>query len=73
MPLDPRRNKNFIVINKVVNNLNLEERVVTVVNGAEQGPRGPAGLNLEIEITNPQDGDILVYNATTGKWVNQQP
>ena len=41
------------------------------------GPTGPTGggatvLNdlTDVVITNPQDGDILVYNATTSKWVN---
>lgn len=27
----------------------------------------------DVEITDPQDGDILVYDAATGKWKNQQP
>lgn len=29
--------------------------------------------NEEVLITNPQDGDILVYQASTGLWVNQAP
>jgi len=27
----------------------------------------------DVRITNPQDGDILVYDGTIQKWVNQQP
>lgn len=26
-----------------------------------------------VKITNPQNGDILVYQSSTGHWVNQQP
>lgn len=29
--------------------------------------------NEQVSITNPQDGDVLKYNATTGLWTNQQP
>lgn len=29
--------------------------------------------NEEVAITNPQDGDVLVYQASTGLWVNQAP
>lgn len=28
---------------------------------------------LETEITDPQDGDILTYDATKKKWVNKAP
>lgn len=32
---------------------------------------GPSMADIEgIDITNPQDGDTLVYNATTEKWEN---
>lgn len=31
------------------------------------------GENQAVRITNPQDGDILTYNAAGGYWVNQQP
>ena len=41
------------------------------------GPTGPAGGGAEdldeltdVALTNPQDGDILVYNASTSSWVN---
>lgn len=27
----------------------------------------------DVLITNPQNGDILVYNASLQKWINQQP
>jgi hypothetical protein len=27
----------------------------------------------DVEITNPQDGDILVYSASVQKWINRQP
>lgn len=49
---------------------------------APQGPTGPAGADAadatiqelqNVEITNPQDGDVLKYNSTTGLWTNQQP
>lgn len=55
---------------------------------APQGPTGPQGLvgptgptgptraieELQnVEITNPQEGDVLKYNSTTGLWTNQQP
>lgn len=29
--------------------------------------------NEEVLITDPQDGDILVYQASTGLWINQAP
>jgi hypothetical protein len=32
-----------------------------------------SGLYDSIDITNPQAGDILVYDATAKKWKNQQP
>lgn len=31
------------------------------------------GETQNVLITNPQDGDVLTYNASTGLWVNQQP
>jgi hypothetical protein len=38
------------------------------------GPQGPQGdPGIEVEITDPQDGDILKYNAATGTWYNTQP
>jgi hypothetical protein len=26
-----------------------------------------------VQITNPQDGDVLVYNSSASAWVNEQP
>jgi hypothetical protein len=43
-----------------------------------QGPSGggPPGLSLEdlsdVEITDPQNGDELVYDSGTGLWRNMQ-
>jgi len=36
--------------------------------GEGMGQGGSGGFSPDI--TNPQDGDTLVYNATAGKWVN---
>lgn len=36
--------------------------------GEGNGQGGSGGFSPDI--TNPQDGDTLVYNATAGKWVN---
>ena len=38
--------------------------------GGGGGSTTLAGL-LDVAITNPQNGDALVYNATSGKWENQ--
>lgn len=32
------------------------------------GPQGDPGIN--VQITNPQEGDVLQYDATLGAWVN---
>jgi hypothetical protein len=26
-----------------------------------------------VQITNPQDGDVLVYSSSASAWINQQP
>lgn len=31
------------------------------------------GSLISVQITNPQDGDILVYSSSASAWVNQQP
>ena len=38
--------------------------------GGGGGSTTLAGL-LDVAITNPQNGDALIYNATSGKWENQ--
>jgi hypothetical protein len=54
--------------------------VAAVVNAAPNGillvrPTFPSSLGriTDVLITNPQDGDVLTYNAAGGYWVNQQP
>ena len=54
--------------------------VAAVVNAAPNGillvrPSFPTSLSdvTDVLITNPQDGDVLVYSASSGLWVNQQP
>jgi hypothetical protein len=40
------------------------------------GPSGPQegiGGLANVVITSPQNGDILVYVAATGTWINQAP
>jgi hypothetical protein len=37
------------------------------ISGGEE-----VGLS-DVEITDPQDGDILVYSSALQKWINQQP
>ena len=29
--------------------------------------------HLDVEITNPQDGDVLIYDGDAGVWKNEQP
>jgi len=45
----------------------------SITNG--QGYDLPASLSDlgEVVIINPQDGDVLTYDAATGKWINKQP
>ena len=37
------------------------------------GGGGGGGSGLDVEITNPQDGQVLVFNSTKNKWVNADP
>lgn len=47
-----------------------------IIELAAEGPQGPQGSATRLSaladvlITNPQDGDILKYNAATGLWKN---
>lgn len=45
-------------------------------NGLSVSPDGEP-LRLEdlddVEIKNPADGDVLVFDGGTGKWVNEKP
>lgn len=58
----------------------VEERQVQVVDvvapgmRGKQGPPGPPGtgaLDLPLAIDNPQDGDVLAYDATEAAWTNE--
>ena len=46
-------------------------RIDTMVGGGGGGGGGTLDGLLDVEINNPQAGDILVYDPTINKWVNQ--
>jgi len=47
--------------------------------GGSSGSSGTSGVSgagtlddlTDVEITSPQDGDILVYDSTSNMWINQ--
>lgn len=49
------------------------ETAVTIVTGM-MGPRGADGVTgsldsiLDVNVTNKQDGSLLIYSSTTNKW-----
>jgi hypothetical protein len=48
---------------------------VTIVTSAEQGPQGPSGAigpissAPDVDVTNIQDGSLLIYSTQDQKWV----
>jgi hypothetical protein len=50
----------------------LAEIAAALVSGTFAGPQSLAILT-DVDITDLQDGDVLTYNAETGKWENKAP
>lgn len=52
-----------------------EGQTVTILTAAEQGPQGPSGAMgpivsaPDVDISNLQEGSLLVYSAGTQTWV----
>jgi hypothetical protein len=52
-----------------------EGQTVTIVTSAEQGPQGPSGTSgpissaPDVDISNLQNGSLLIYSAQDQKWV----
>ena len=44
----------------------------TITISSSAGPTALSDLN-DIEILNPQDGETLVYDSATEKWINSSP
>lgn len=59
------------------NNIILVAAIVSAKKNGAVFVRPTLGSRLEYDesvlITDPQDGDILVYNSAQGVWINQQP
>lgn len=66
-----------IVIDDSVDTVLVENigATVTIVTSAEQGPQGPSGSigpissAPDVDVTNIQDGSLLIYSAQDQKWV----
>lgn len=63
--------KQDITYNNGISLIDEIERIWNAIRGGGGGGGSTtlAGLT-DVDITNPTDGQILIYNATTGKWVN---
>lgn len=59
------------------NNIVLVAAVISAANNGAVFVRPTFGSVLtadeKVLITNPQDGDVLTYQSSTGLWINQQP
>ena len=66
-----------IIIDDSVDTVLVENigETVTIVTSAEQGPQGPSGSigpissAPDVDVTNIQDGSLLIYSAQDQKWV----
>lgn len=66
-----------ILIDDTVDTILVEAdgETVTVLTSAEQGPQGPQGDNTsisiapDVDVTNLQEGSLLIYSVQDQKWV----